>query len=1063
MKFSKSVCVVASSVSLLLAALIILPVSLEKDFLHAPSEKSQIMDAPQGHPDMFFQYLNEIRADENGVVDYPMGYRTTEFEKAIERAKNASTTLPWVERGPGNVGGRTRPILVDPDDPDMNTWWAGSVGGGLWRTINGGYAWQYQSDDKPVMSISSLAMSGDVIYMGTGEGFGNLDGVDGEGIFKSTDRGETWTQLSSTATDASFRHVNRMAVDPANPDILVAATGFGIFKTTDGGATWTETYTGPGRVQDLRAQPGNYNRMIAGVNGQGIFVSDDSGDTWAQAPAVFLNGVRRVEVAFAPSNPSIAYAAVEGSSSGLMRSNDGGMTWTPTYDSDFFPINWMGAQGWYDNALAVHPFNPDTLFVGGIQLFRIRMGGDVETLDINAPSSFDLGGSESWLALVNFGAPGFGGTLAYLSSDAVDLTSADYPSSVEIRFGQGSQKAHRFTVAEDAGSFGNGGSGIPFSEYQYADYVDVPLQVWDTENNRQLMFSFRDQADDGEFNLIEFFSSDDVGTRDSHSREYMFTHKYDYDDTDPHADIAADGGLVYGQLYFIWPTLVANATWDPANLPMNTMTIEFLTQVETVERIVDAGGISNTPHVDHHAIEPLPVPGSSDEFWIINANDGGVALSTTGGDSFRETDAAFSGYNTSQFYGVSKKPGEQIYFGGTQDNGTWRSFGNPDNRRGWISSIGGDGFETVWHATDPDKMMGTIQFTLILRSTNGGTTFQNSFQGGVNGLFITSLGTSDTAPEEVYTVTATGVHRTMDFGATWESIPISSNWSSWSGCKVRVSNPNPDIVWAGCGLNNSDSGRRLHVSMDKGATFAVAGPADVPIPPEGAISGLATHPTEEETAYALFSRYGRAKLLETKDTGATWVDLSAFDSTSAKSTNGFPDVPIHDLVVMPHSTNVIWVGTDIGLFQSKSYGQEWNYAHNGLPAVSIWRMKVRDEEVIVGTHGRGVWTVPTGDINVAIEGSTTAELPSGFALEQNYPNPFNPSTAITFSVPEEAHVKITVFDAIGRRVSVLTDQSYAPGSHELMWDASAHASGVYFYRMEVGGTILQARKMTLVK
>ena len=226
---------------------------------------------------------------------------------------------------------------------------------------------------------------------------------------------------------------------------------------------------------------------------------------------------------------------------------------------------------------------------------------------------------------------------------------------------------------------------------------------------------------------------------------------------------------------------------------------------------------------------------------------------------------------------------------------------------------------------------------------------------------------------------------------------------------------------------------------------------------------MATHPTEAGTAYALFSRYGRGKLLETKDTGATWVDLSAFDASTMRSTNGFPNVPVHDLVVMPHATNVMWVGTDIGLFQSESYGAEWSYAHNGLSAVSIWRMKVRDDEVIVGMHGRGIWTVPTGEIDVAIEGTAIEELLSGSSLKQNYPNPFNPSTKISFSIPEEIHVKMTVFDAVGRRVSVLTDRSYPAGAHELTWDARAQASGIYFYRMEAGNKLIHTGKMTLVK
>ena len=166
---------------------------------------------------------------------------------------------------------------------------------------------------------------------------------------------------------------------------------------------------------------------------------------------------------------------------------------------------------------------------------------------------------------------------------------------------------------------------------------------------------------------------------------------------------------------------------------------------------------------------------------------------------------------------------------------------------------------------------------------------------------------------------------------------------------------------------------------------------------------------------------------------------------------------------MPHAPHVLWAATEIGLFKSKSHGNEWNYAHNGLPAVSVWRMKYRDDEIVVATHGRGVWTVPWAEIDISTEDSRPSEVPAEFSLAQNYPNPFNPTTTINFSLPHEASVRLTVFDAIGRRVAVLTDQMYSAGAHELIWDASRHASGIYFYRMEAGGRLIQTQKMTLIK
>ena len=915
-----------------------------------------------------------------------------------------------------------------------------------------------------------------VIYMGTGEGVGFFSSVAGDGVFKSVDRGTTWNHLSSTASNENFRFVNRLAVDPTNPDVVLAATNGGIFRTVDGGVTWTAAYRSTSeddRVQDLRAQPGDFNRQIASVGGRGILYSTDAGVTWAFASVDWASEFNRIELAYSPSSPDIVYAAVhawttEGGFrflSDLYRSEDGGMNWVRTVSHS--DINWFGPQGWYNNTLAVHPFKPDTVFVGGIQLWQNRIIGENTLVTV---SEFDYGGSDSWLKFT----PITGAGVAYRLEEriypqhpeAVDVLLADH-TDIEIRWGQGTQLAHRFRVEKTAGPFRNGGVAVPFSEHMYADYVEAPFQVWDTENNRQLMVSFRDQADDGEFNLIRY-NTHYLSLRDETSMEYMFIHKYDYDAAAPHNSIAQEGGLVNGMLYMLHPVLVddSTVTWDPTNLPNQTISVSF-ELAENPRRDLDLPrqiDVDRATHVDHHAIVPIPINEARNEFWVLDANDGGVALSTDNGRSFIELDNAGSGYNTMQVYGVAKKPGAPVYIAGAQDNGTWRSPDNPDNRRGWIEQGVGDGFETVWHATDPDKILASEQFTSIGRTVDGGTTWKPSL-GPPNPQFYTQISSSDKAPDNVYSVTGDGVWYSRDFGGSWNLTPITEAWEVWSGCRVRVSIAEPNVVWAGCGLISSPSDRRLfnklHVSQDRGESFGVTAFPVLNRPPETYISGLATHPTEAGTAYALFSRHGHPKVLETKDFGQTWTDLSGF-ATSEVSTNGFPDVAVFDLVVMPHATNVLWAGTEIGIFESRNYGAEWSYADNGLPAVAVRRMKIRDDEVIVGTHGRGVWTVPIEEVAVGIT-EEPDELPSEFSLSQNYPNPFNASTTIQFIVPRKVQVRLTVFDAVGRKVSVLTDQVYQPGVHQLHWEANAYASGLYFYRMESEGRLIHTKTMTLLK
>ncbi len=1076
-----------NSVALTGIVLVSLAVALWPDIPERPSQVDPLavlpMEGMYGHPDLFFKYHHDIRASKNGANEYPMGYRIKEFRKALVAAKTSQPQLNWVERGPGNVGGRTRALLVDPDDP-LSTWWAGSVSGGLWKTEDRGITWQPLTDDLPNLAVGSLAMAEsdpNVIYMGTGEGFSfPISQVAGDGIFKSEDRGATWHRLSATASNADFRYVNRLAVDPTNPDVVLAATNEGIFGTGDGGVTWTAAFRSASErepVHDLRAQPGNFNRQIASVGGRGILYSNDAGMTWAPTSVDWATEFYRIELAYSPSKPNIAYAAVHGWStqgsfrflSDLYRSEDGGMNWMRTVSHS--GVNWFGPQGWFNNTLAVHPFKPDTVFVGGIELWQNRIIGKNTFVAVR---EFDYGGSDSWLTLT----PIVERSVAYRLEEriypqipgAVGVSLTDY-TDIEIRWGQGTQLAHRFWVEKNAGIFQNGGVVVPFSEYMFADYVDVPFQVWDTENNRQLMVSFRDQADDGEFNLIRH-DTHYLTPRDETSMEYMFIHKYDYDAAGPHNSIAQDGGLVNGMLYMLHPVLAADptVTWDANSLPNQTISVSFelaenpRRDFDLQPRQIDAG---RAAHVDHHSIVPIPTNEALNEFWILDANDGGVALSMDNGLSFIELDEAGSAYNTMQVYGVAKKPGSPVYIAGAQDNGTWRSPDNPDQTSKWIKDGAGDGFETVWHATDPDKILASAQFISIGRTVDGGTTWESSLSvAGDQGQFLTQIASSDKAPDDVYTVGNAGVWYSRDFGQTWALTSITEAWELWSGCRVRVSIADPNVVWAGCGMIASPSATRLfnklHVSGDRGESFEATAFPVMNRPPETYVSGLATHPTERGTAYALFSRYGHPKILETKDLGQTWTDLSGF-STSDESINGFPDVAVFDLIVMPQATNILWAGTEIGIFESRNYGREWNYADNGLPAVSVWQMKVRDDEVIVGTHGRGVWTVPLGEIVAVGTVEEPAELPSAFSLAQNYPNPFNAFTTIQFSVPKEVQVRLTVFDAVGRRVSVLTDQVYAPGVYQLNWDASTYASGVYFYRMESGGRLVHSRTMTLLK
>ena len=175
----------------------------------------------------------------------------------------------WTWLGPGNIGGRVRSILIHPTNPSIM--WAGSVGGGVWKTLNGGASWNPLDDFMPNLAIACMVMdpaNPDIIYAGTGEGFCNIDAIQGAGIFKTTDGGMTWAQLSFTASNPNFLWVNRIAISPANSLVILAATSTGIWRSTDGGATWTQRHFS-GTVEDVAFDPSNGSKCVASGNGTG--------------------------------------------------------------------------------------------------------------------------------------------------------------------------------------------------------------------------------------------------------------------------------------------------------------------------------------------------------------------------------------------------------------------------------------------------------------------------------------------------------------------------------------------------------------------------------------------------------------------------------------------------------------------------------------------------------------------------------------------------------------------------------------------------------------------------
>ena len=301
-------------------------------------------------------------------------------------------------------GGRSGAVTGDPKQ--KNTFYFGSTGGGVWKTMDGGSNWKNISDKYFGGSIGSVTIApsdNTILYAGEGENTLRGNVSEGFGIWRSDDAGRSWRNLGLKDT----RHIIRIVIHPKNPDIVwVAAIGHlfgpnterGIFKTTDGGKTWKKVLyvndqTG---CSDVVMESGNPNTLYAGTwriqrtpyslesggEGGGIWKSMDGGETWKNISGNkgLPNGLWGiVGITVCPSNTDKVYALVENPNGGLYVSNDGGETWT-LQSSD----NNIRQRAWYYSKVFVDPKNADLVYVLNVE-FQKSMDGGKTFHRINTP------------------------------------------------------------------------------------------------------------------------------------------------------------------------------------------------------------------------------------------------------------------------------------------------------------------------------------------------------------------------------------------------------------------------------------------------------------------------------------------------------------------------------------------------------------------------------------------------------------------------------------------------------------------------------------------------------
>ncbi len=344
--------------------------------------------------------------------------------------------LRWRHLGPFR-GGRVAAVSGVPGRP--NEFYYGAVNGGVWKSVDAGRVWQPVFDDQPVASIGALAVAPsrpDTIYVGTGESTLRDSTGYGNGVYKSTDAGKSWTHLGLEES----QHIGKIAVDPRNPDhLFVAVIGKlysaseqrGLFRSTDGGRSWRKVLGPDNNVGavDVAIDPNDSKVVYAALwatrrppwftyaptngPGGGLFKSTDGGTTWTKmTKGLPAEGIGRSGIAVCPSDPKRLYAVIDcllpepgaptaapaqvgipaaSGQGGVFRSDDAGATWRRLSGD---PALW--GRGWYFEKIAVDPKNADIVYVPNVSVSRSMDGGSTWVPVRGSPGGDDY--HQAWVS-----------------------------------------------------------------------------------------------------------------------------------------------------------------------------------------------------------------------------------------------------------------------------------------------------------------------------------------------------------------------------------------------------------------------------------------------------------------------------------------------------------------------------------------------------------------------------------------------------------------------------------------------------------------------------------------
>jgi photosystem II stability/assembly factor-like uncharacterized protein len=1038
-----------------------------------------------------YQWYNDVRSVPTGEI--PSDWR----EKALDHIKKynlrntaKTSSLTWQSVGPNNIGGRIRSIAIDPNNSQII--YCGSVSGGIWKSANGGTSWFPLSDFVPNLVIGTIVLdptNPNIIYAGTGEGYFNVDALRGIGVLKSTDGGNSWTVMSNFLNATSpyyFYFINKLVIRPDNPQTLYAAAIGGVWRTTNAGLSWTRILTTPTTrssfCTDLVADPINPDIMYASfglfsTQTDGVYKTTNGGTSWTLLSNGFparSTKFGRIGLAISKSNPSILYACLADSNyytHSIQKTTDGGGSWfavsTPFDSEPLINGAHLGGQGWYNNVITVHPTDQNTVFTGGINMFKSTNGGTnwskissgfgppymhvdhhAIAFEPNNSSTVYFGNDGGMFKTTNGGA-------SFLELNNGLVTTQFYSGAVhptqEIFYG-GTQDngTLKSTTSPSWRMVLGGDGGVTAVDYNnpnnvYTEYVYL---------------SFRRSTDGGTTWSIAMEGIPKSGNGNNGTSERCaFIAPYEMDPSNPQVFVAGT--------YRVFRTTNSGLTWSAISNDLSGdgagnvggfgSVITALAFAKDTSTVIYAGTSgSSTSASRTYVTTNLGTTWSN----ITRANLPNRAVTSIAVDhsNFRSVYIGYSGYSSN----TPTTPGH-VFF--TSNKGT-----------AW-SNVSGDLPDIPVNdiLLDPDNRQHLLVATDIgiFETSNGGTNWVQQNNGMANvAVFDLNL------RQDRYVFAATHGR-----GMFKSSTPFDINPSYALTVSIHQ---NPVLT------------RFVDVYVVSNESLAAVPTAQVVFANEPSVSLL----LEEQSRRVFRGRY------EFSGSGTLTINVLASDSagntlstsrtfqaqllkpggtTTVHSHDGYASLQVNDesideemyATIIPYEGEV----PSIGINASYTFGPQREF-HEPL-TITMKNAVISQSNVDISTFSiyrqtpagwtplksyydpeqnvilTSVTSLGTFALGVNEQGQTEI-LPKTFTLEQNFPNPFNPVTSILYSVNSAQHVRMQVFDVAGREITTLVNERKSPGVYTTQWDASEFASGVYLYRLQVGN-VQQTKKMILLR